>query len=1200
MEPKQQNHKIAIYYSLCAIAFLIFLKFVSPNFLQGVLELVITFLPFIIILLLSLYGYRRYRKNPEFHLAIRKHVLTEIFYLLLVTLLFYVLYSPKSFRPYYYWLQGFAKVLGMDTFFFILSYLAIGVVSFILIFFFIRLYQKSKGIYPGSPQLLFKHCLETIFIILFILWSASIFAFPTAYAPVTDLTSDFLYTLSFGKFQTAHYDGTPSQLLSLSNLSHSLRDTLSNLKNDVANSHDEFTTNITDTKNELDSVIARTNKDLNLKLTKDLSDRLDLTGGTINGKLIVVKSFTVTDTSYLNDIVPSDDNSYDLGTASTGWNNVYATRLFGSSVLTVGDGSSSHSLSSSNDFLISGKLEVNGAVYLDSSLTLSQALDLNSQKIINLGTPTDTTDAVTLAYLTNYAIQKPGSPSDYSLLYYKNSAWTSLTAPTVDATYLKYTTAGGLTWGAVVTSGGDVTGPASATLNNIAVFDNVNGKVIADGGTTIAALQGLIDAKAPNVANYAQYYPGGTDVAVADGGTGQSSYTNGQLLIGNTTGNTLTKATLTEGTGISITNSTGSISIASTLGTSVDLASEITGTLLVANGGTNAGAFTQGSIVFAGASGTYTQNNANFFWDNTNYRMGIGTTAPAGILDIRGGTAASGAGTNINVYAQNAHTNGYGGDINLITGSSTNNGKLGSVIIGMGTTAPIATTGNTSLSLQSNTTYNFLEILNSGGAGKGASFGMGDNDLELWSYQGGNTEFWTDYGGDSQVMTLTNAGNLGIGTTNPTAKLSVAGGIRVGSTYAGIGSTAATNYSWFEDRVGIGTTTPGQMLDIGTSAAGGNVNIANGWLCVDTNGACTYGGGSATAGEIYAVNTTVEGADYAEYFYTKDTNLKPGEVVCVDTQNSNAVKRCANTGDNDVMGIISSNPSVVGNNSDNIAKDRDHYKIVGMLGQVQGKVTDENGAIKIGDSLTSSATPGYMRKAEAGESTVGVAMQNFDQNQGTIPVLISRRNKSLTVEKVEEAVTNRIAEMDVQDQVANLIAQAQKALTEEMNSSLNSLDLRLSAQEDIVALLQTQIDELKKLTSQDLNVAQIEANTTDIEYLKTLLGISGSNPNGDVTLLGNLKAEGVETGKLTICVIGEEDPTIGTAEISAGGKSKEIKTTAVGEKSKIFVSPESDPGSYLWTEKIKDSDGEYTGFYIKLNTEAENKVNVNWWIVQEK
>ena len=51
---------------------------------------------------------------------------------------------------------------------------------------------------------------------------------------------------------------------------------------------------------------------------------------------------------------------------------------------------------------------------------------------------------------------------------------------------------------------------------------------------------------------------------VANGGTGQASYADGQLLIGNSTGNTLTKATLTAGSNVTITNSSGSITIAST------------------------------------------------------------------------------------------------------------------------------------------------------------------------------------------------------------------------------------------------------------------------------------------------------------------------------------------------------------------------------------------------------------------------------------------------------------------------------------------------------------------------------------------------------------------------------------------------------------------------------------------------------------
>ena len=53
---------------------------------------------------------------------------------------------------------------------------------------------------------------------------------------------------------------------------------------------------------------------------------------------------------------------------------------------------------------------------------------------------------------------------------------------------------------------------------------------------------------------------------VANGGTGQTSFTDGQLLIGNSTGNTLSKATLTAGSNVTITNGNGSITIAATGG----------------------------------------------------------------------------------------------------------------------------------------------------------------------------------------------------------------------------------------------------------------------------------------------------------------------------------------------------------------------------------------------------------------------------------------------------------------------------------------------------------------------------------------------------------------------------------------------------------------------------------------------------------
>lgn len=44
--------------------------------------------------------------------------------------------------------------------------------------------------------------------------------------------------------------------------------------------------------------------------------------------------------------------------------------------------------------------------------------------------------------------------------------------------------------------------------------------------------------------------------------------------------------------------------------------------------------YTQGSILFAGASGLINQNNSNFFWDNTNNRLGIGTATPSYVFDV--------------------------------------------------------------------------------------------------------------------------------------------------------------------------------------------------------------------------------------------------------------------------------------------------------------------------------------------------------------------------------------------------------------------------------------------------------------------------------------------------------------------------------------------------------------------------------------
>jgi len=52
---------------------------------------------------------------------------------------------------------------------------------------------------------------------------------------------------------------------------------------------------------------------------------------------------------------------------------------------------------------------------------------------------------------------------------------------------------------------------------------------------------------------------------------------------------------------------------------------------------------TLGSVLFVGAGGVITEDNANFFWDNANNRLGLGIAAPTGALDVSWGSAATSA-----------------------------------------------------------------------------------------------------------------------------------------------------------------------------------------------------------------------------------------------------------------------------------------------------------------------------------------------------------------------------------------------------------------------------------------------------------------------------------------------------------------------------------------------------------------------------
>jgi len=235
---------------------------------------------------------------------------------------------------------------------------------------------------------------------------------------------------------------------------------------------------------------------------------------------------------------------------------------------------------------------------------------------------------------------------------------------------------------------------------------------------------------------------------------------NGTAISAATAGTDYSAGTSALTTGIlKSTTTTGALTIAvaadfptlnqNTTGT----ADNVTGTVAVANGGTGtATALTPGSVVFAGASGVYSQDNAQLFWDDTNNRLGIGTATPSYTIHSTGiigstltGSATTGAGQ---LYLNGATSNRI--DFNT-----------------SGAAAPTFTTrsAGTKICL-------FPQV---GAAAVDYAFGIAGSTL--WSSVPTSAQLFSWYAGTTEVLRMKGNGELIIGNGD-TAAVPVAANLR--------------------------------------------------------------------------------------------------------------------------------------------------------------------------------------------------------------------------------------------------------------------------------------------------------------------------------------------------------------------------------------------------------------------------------------
>jgi hypothetical protein len=312
---------------------------------------------------------------------------------------------------------------------------------------------------------------------------------------------------------------------------------------------------------------------------------------------------------------------------------------------------------------------------------------------------------------------------------------------------------------------------------------------------------------------------------IGNGGTGQTSYTDGQLLIGNTTGNTLTKTTLTAGSNITITNGSGAITIASSgasaatptaLGTVYGKTDSSDLTFLgyqagdsnsTANYNTNVGF--QASYLTTGNANTAVGYQANY-----NNSSGIRNTA-VGYLSIKGaGTTNGGYNTGVGAYTLFSITSGaencaYGEQSMYTNTTGNNNSAYGRLSLTSNTTG----SDNVAVgkqALQANTT-----------ASDNTAIGYQS------AYSNTTGTLNTSVGGNSLLSNTTGSDNVAVGRSalyyNTTGAANTACGKQaLESNTTGVSNSAFGYRALFALTTGEGNTACGNSAGIGITTGEGN------------------------------------------------------------------------------------------------------------------------------------------------------------------------------------------------------------------------------------------------------------------------------------------------------------------------------------------------------------------------------------------
>ncbi len=464
--------------------------------------------------------------------------------------------------------------------------------------------------------------------------------------------------------------------------------------------------------------------------------------------------------------------------------------------------------------------------------------------------------------------------------------------------------------------------------------------------------------------------------------------------------------------------------------------------------------------------------------------------------------------------------------------------------------------------------------------------------------------------GSTSRFAVTGSGDVGIGSTNPGAKLEVIGGAKIGAGIMGTGVTAPTNGLLVEGSVGIGTTNPGSKLTIGDIGTG-----TGSPLVIDSSGNVW----KDTSSRKYKMNIQPLNTDFSKIldlkpvsYDFKDTGMHTIGYIAEDVDAAGlhdlVVYDTAGQPDGikyDRMAMYLL--EIVKEQQSSIKSLRDAQMILDTEGTVEMPIAQEN-------QLPSSEFENIDVNKEGSDEFLALQHKvNYELTSEIAGIRGSVENLKTEMENIQQQVdTNGFDKVENSSYIASFSGELQRLadevtglktdfLTASISANLSGIDTVVSdltvtgktnlydvgVVGDLVAGLVT-VDGVEASINTLGEPLKLQADKmADVEFMGGLVRVT---KEGDVHVAGELSAQ-----KFIVNTEDQVNASAGEAVIPAGTDLIEIQTESVTEGSLIYVTFTSDytPATRYWVESRKKGES----FILKMDKIVDIDSQFSWWIV---